>query len=291
VDTYKIAVELALAGTLAEGLTRLAGQMTGLHGQVGQINSAMMSWKSTLAVVAGAGGIGLVVAGIDAAFSSTEKLSHELSRLKQLGADSDSYQAVRQRAIEVSSMVAGSTETGNIHLYNEMQSIAGKDEALKLMETMARAGQVFGAGMGDYDRGNDKLFDIIRAADIIGRLSDPNTKQFDAKRFQDFLDVVTQTGTSTGWRVNPDTWLGLAKQGGISLRGLSNEGLMEMAGFAQNMGGPRAGTAMMSLFQQFAGGTMFKGTAQHMQDIGLLKEGEWGVSGAAFRSTKKPLNG
>lgn len=278
-DVYKIAVEIALAGTLAEGLTRIAGQMTGLHGQVGSINSAMLGWKGTLGIVAGAGGIGLMVAGLDDAFKATEKLSHELSRLKQLGADGDTYAAVRARAAEVTRTVPGSTETGNIQLYNEIQSIAGKDEALKMMETLSRAGQVFGAGTGDYGSANDKLFDTLRAADIIGRLSDPTTKQFDPKRFTEFLDVITKVGNATGWRVNPETWLGMAKQGGISLRGLSNEGLMEMSAFAQNMGGPRAGTAMMSLFQQFAGGTMFKGTAQHMQDIGLLKEGEWGVSG------------
>jgi hypothetical protein len=59
------------------------------------------------------------------------------------------------------------------------------------------------------------------------------------------------------------------------LRGLSDEGFYTQAILAQAMGGPRAGTAYMSLWQQMAGGTMFSRTAEGMQDVGLLKPGEW----------------
>ena len=47
---------------------------------------------------------------------------------------------------------------------------------------------------------------------------------------------------------------------------------------AQIMGGPRSGTAMMSLFQQMAGGQMLKRTAQGMEALGLLgrRMEEWG---------------
>ena len=41
------------------------------------------------------------------------------------------------------------------------------------------------------------------------------------------------------------------------------------------MGGPRSGTALLSLWQQLAGGTMMSRSAKGLEDIGLLKPDEW----------------
>src|ERR1700677_1246071 len=85
-DVYKISVELMLVGGLAEGLSRIAGQMTGLHGQIGKINAAFGGWGPTLAAVAGIGGIGLLVKGLDEVFDKTKKLSDQIALLKEMGA-------------------------------------------------------------------------------------------------------------------------------------------------------------------------------------------------------------
>jgi hypothetical protein len=50
---------------------------------------------------------------------------------------------------------------------------------------------------------------------------------------------------------------------------------MNMAIMAQAMGGPRAGTAMLSLYNQVATGKMTKPAALGMQDLGLLGADEW----------------
>jgi hypothetical protein len=63
------------------------------------------------------------------------------------------------------------------------------------------------------------------------------------------------------------------------MRNLTPEGMAQLAVLAQAMGGHRAGTAYMSLWQQMAGGTMFKRTAEGMQELGLLSPGEWSTSG------------
>jgi hypothetical protein len=67
----------------------------------------------------------------------------------------------------------------------------------------------------------------------------------------------------------------MAQQGGVSLRGLSDEGYYHMAIAAQAFGGNRAGTALMSTWQQLATGQMFTRTAEGMEGAGLLKPGEW----------------
>jgi hypothetical protein len=117
-DTYKIAVELMLAGGLAAGLTAIAGQLTGIHGQVNQIHGAFQSWGTALGAIAAVGALGAIAAGVKSVFEETEKLSTQLTNLKQLGVDPDTYKAFREKAIEITSpgspnFVPGSTEVGN----------------------------------------------------------------------------------------------------------------------------------------------------------------------------------
>ena len=80
---------------------------------------------------------------------------------------------------------------------------------------------------------------------------------------------------ATHGMVTPATMLGMTQQAGFSMRGMTDEGFMNMSIMAQAMGGPRAGTAMLSLYNQVATGKMTKPAAIGMQDLGLLKPGEW----------------
>jgi hypothetical protein len=279
VDSYKIAVEILLAGGLAQALTGVAAQMTGLHGQVGQINAAFKGWGSTLAIVAGAAGVGLVVKGIEDIFESTKKLSHELAQIEKMGVNPAQLAGVRAGALGVTRNVPGVTETEALAMYGQTYSIMGHDEALKAMGQLSQFPQILGNTTGDYEAANKSVYQMIRSADLIGQLSDPTTKQLDPERLQKFLDIATKVALATHGQIGPQQWLGLARQGGPSLRGLTDEGLISQAIVAQAMGAQRAGTASMSLMQQFAGGTMFTRNAAALQEHGLLQEGEWSKSG------------
>ena len=61
---------------------------------------------------------------------------------------------------------------------------------------------------------------------------------------------------------------------------LDDEGALTLgaAVVSQQMGGARFGTAQMSLFQQFAGGTMTATKAKALQELGFLNEGVWTAS-------------
>src|SRR4029077_4387703 len=90
-----------------------------------------------------------------------------------------------------------------------------------------------------------------------------------------FLDLSNKVMAATHGMVTPQSMLGMSQQAGFSMRGMTDEGFMNMAIAAQAMGGPRAGTALLSLYNQVATGKMTKPAAIGMQDLGLLKEGEW----------------
>jgi hypothetical protein len=51
---------------------------------------------------------------------------------------------------------------------------------------------------------------------------------------------------------------------------MTDEGLLTMAIAAQAMKGPRAGTALFSLYQQMVGGTMAQFKAKNLKDLGLV---------------------
>jgi hypothetical protein len=279
-DIYKVGVELVLMGSLAQGLSGVMGQLLGIESKVGSINKGLGGWGTTLAATAGIAGLGLFAAGMEKVFEQTKKLSDELAKVKQLGASQAELARLHDATVGVTRTVPGMTESSAMRIYRETRGLLGEDEALQALPAFSKFSQVLGKSTGNYENPDEEIKKLMRAADITGNLTNPETKEVDIPRLMRFLDVATKALEATGGMVTPQTWLGMAQQGGISLRGLDQEGLMTMAMMSQVMGGQRAGTAMMSLFQQFAGGTMFTRTAQHLQDIGLLHEGEWKKDGS-----------
>ncbi len=274
-DTYKIAVEIALAGNLSQALTGIAGRLSGLHGKVGQIEKAMGGWGDALVAVGGILAAGAIVQGIDSIIDSTRELSHELVQIQKLGISTEQLSGLRAAAINVTRNVPGTTETSALSMFGQTYSMLGYSEAIKALPELARFAQVLGNTTGDYDSANKSVYQMIRSADLIGRLSDPITKQLDPERLEHFLDVATRVAQATHGQIGPQQWLALAQQGGPALRGLNDAGLIGQAIIGQAMGASRAGTASMSMFQQFAGGTMFTRNAEALQDLGLLQPGDW----------------
>lgn len=273
-DIYRVQVEMMLAGNLAQMLTNIGASMTGLHGQVKQIENAFGGWGIALAAVGSALAAGVIVKGLEGVYEQTKKISDEVAKVKALGAGPEELSRVHEAAVGVTRHVSGTTEASATEIYREIKSIMGEEDALKAMEPLSRVAQLMGSVSGDYGKANSQVFDLIRSSDIMGRMVDSSGK-FDLDKLMSFMQIVGKIYEATGGKVDAQTWLGLAKQGGISLRGLDDEGMARMAVFSQAMGGQRAGTAMMSMFQQMAGGTMFPRVAQEMEKLGLLKKDEW----------------
>jgi hypothetical protein len=149
----------------------------------------------------------------------------------------------------------------------------GQAESMQIWEPMARASFVLQSQKGYQGDPNEDLQALWKAGDLSGRMSDANGK-IDVTKAQTFLDDAARIIAITHGLVTPQSMLGMAQQGGFALRGLSREGFMTEAIIAQMMGGPRAGTSLLSLRQQLAG-TMMARTAKGLEDIGMLGADEW----------------
>ncbi|QHO77902.1 hypothetical protein ACH79_40265 [Bradyrhizobium sp. CCBAU 051011] len=158
-------------------------------------------------------------------------------------------------------------------------SIMGEHEAMETWEPLAKYAWTQQSDAHFKGDVTGSLQKVIRAGEMSGRITDPITKNIDPHRLSSFLDTVARIKAATHGMVNEDILLALAQQGGPTLRGLSDEGFLALAIQSQMMGGHRAGTAYMSLWQQLASGTMKKRTAEGMEEMGFLKPGEWSSEG------------
>jgi hypothetical protein len=208
---------------------------------------------------------------------ATKDLSHELTQLQKQGVSGDNYQAAIRESQRVTERVRGLTQTQALEIYGNAYSMFGPQEALRMTEPLSRFA-VNAANTSGGEVNIKQVQQMLRAADLMNQFNDA-TGHLDVNRLQNFLDVGSKVMSVTHGAVTPQTWLGLAQQGGPALTHLTDQGLITEGIIAQYMGGPRAGTAMMSAYQQMVGGTMYKRTAEALEEAGILKPGEWSAQG------------
>jgi hypothetical protein len=91
----------------------------------------------------------------------------------------------------------------------------------------------------------------------------------DAASFARNLNLVERLVTGSGGLLKFQDLGTFSQNGGTAFRGLSDEGLMHMEGLMIEQGGQKAGTAMMSLYQNLVAGRTPKKTMGLLQDLGL----------------------
>jgi hypothetical protein len=276
-EAYRVAIALALNSNHAAVLSALSSNLLGVHAQVDRLHGGFSVLQK---LIPGALAIGAGLALLKTMVSIVEKTkdySDELVKLQRLGgamAPAVASGAMSRQAFDIAQRVPMSV-TDLLKIPGSLYSIVGQEEAMKLWEPVAKLSWVLQSQKDYTGNPGDDINKIIRGGELSGRITDPTTGQIDPERLQKYLDLVTKITAATHGMVNPSSILGMAQQGGFALRGLSDEGFMSMAIAAQAMGGQRAGTALLSMWQQMAGGTMFTRTAEGLQDLGLLKQGEW----------------
>lgn len=276
-EVYEMMMKLGLEGSAMASLANISSVLSSMHHKVGEIERGFHSWRLALVGVGGLIGGALILGGLEKLIEKTKGYSDELVRLKRLGGEMGEYAAsgdLAKKAFEISKRVPMSVEE-LMKIPGMAYSIIGKEEAVDVWESLAKY-SFLQQSDSKFKAAPDKaLQDVLRAGELTGRITDPVSGAIDMKKLDEYLDMVAKIKAATHGMVNEQTLLGMAKQGGLALRNLTDEGFMSEAIMAQAMGGPRAGTALLSLMQQFAGGTMRKRTAVGMEELGLLKPEDW----------------
>lgn len=126
---------------------------------------------------------------------------------------------------------------------------------------LSRANQmIFQGKTGDLDEHG--MMGLMKFIDRRGGFAD------DAS-FQRNLDLAERLVTGSGGRIKFSDLDQFSQRGGTAFRGLSDEGVMGMAGLIIEQGGSAAGVAMMSMYQNLIAGRTTKKSLALMSELGL----------------------
>lgn len=191
----------------------------------------------------------------------------------------------------------------------EFQTAAARFRTLNLGEDVNKDAELFARGTRVYGASSATLMETLReSVGVFGRLdlakevaptlaalNAANAGLFSGKvgaldegavraimRFNDMrgltdskedfmrgLDLAQRMITGSGGALKFTDLEQMAKTGGAAFKGLSDDGVMMLATLAQEQGGARTGTALMSLYQNLIAGRTPKKTMAALADAGL----------------------
>jgi hypothetical protein len=291
-NAYKIGVEIALANNVSPILAIIGRDMLGLGTKIKDIEKNFVGWSKALIGVGGILAGSTILGAMGKLVEKTKDFQDELIKLQRLGGDIGNAAASGQmtaKAFDISRRVPMKVQD-LMKIPGATYSIMGEHEAMDTWEPLAKYAWMLQSDKHYKGDVTADLQKVIRAGEMSGRITDPLTKAIDPEKLNHFLDQVARIQAATHGMVGPDALLAMAQQGGPSLRGLTDQGFYTMAIQSQMMGGHRAGTSYLSLWQQLAGGTMMKRTAQGLEEMGFLKPGEWSTEGGHVSISKEASN-
>jgi hypothetical protein len=273
---YEMMMHIGLHGGAMSGLQAISRELRSIHLKTGELETGIAKLGPAFALVAGALGAGLVVGAIVDIMKKTEALSDQLVKLKNQGGEiaaavasgeqlKRSYEIARSTGMKVEDVMALSSI--NYSLMGQEKSLAIWEDSARFTRAMQFQKGYKGEPTADYQR-------IMKAGLDTGRLTGEDGR-IDEKRVKQWEDLSIRIINATHGMVDPANLKAMAQQSGFTLRNMTAQGIESMAIMAQVMGGARAGTAFIGLYQQMARGQMTKKTALGMEAAGLLKPDEW----------------
>lgn len=215
-------------------------------------------------------GVHEVKATLKGVLDAGGEYQHVITGIRKQNATDDDISAAVTAARKLSQAIPGVTETEALEAYGTNRGIFGHKDAMAMMRPLLEYTQVVGGTTGDYKKATKQVYDMTRAADLMGKLVNPETHEVDTEQFKRFLELGSKVTLGTHGKVDAATWLGLAQQGGPAMGGLSDKGMITMGMVAQIMGGMRGGTALTSMYQQMVGGKMTKSAAEKLRELGVV---------------------
>lgn len=163
--------------------------------------------------------------------------------------------------------VFGASSANLIETLRESMGMFGSlDVAKQVAPTLAALNAanstLFGGKVGSLDEG------AVRA---VMRFNDMRGLTNNAPDFLRGLDLAQRMVTGSGGALKFTDLEAMAKTGGAAFKGLSDQGIMNLATLAQEQGGGRTGTALMSLYQNLIAGRTPKKTMAALADAGLAE--------------------
>ncbi|MCK4121407.1 hypothetical protein HFK83_03355 [Ralstonia pseudosolanacearum] len=263
-EAYKIGVRISVINNASIGLAALGrdvlrteAQFTLLEKRIQSIKN--MTLKGGLMVGVGAAGLSLLEAPIKAA--REYELAFTKFKTMNLG------DAVNKQADQFarSANLMGISAKELMETMSESVGLFGHfDTAQKLAPQIALLNKansaIFQGKIDHIDEGSTRS--LMKFIDRRGGTHDEAS-------FMRNLDLAQRMVTGSGGFLKFRDLDQFSQQGGTAFRALSDEGILNMALLLQEQGGARAGTSLMSIYQNLVAGRTPKKTMAMLQEFGL----------------------
>lgn len=274
-DAYKVSVKLTLVNGVSAGLAGLATQFRALNGHVNTTQNSLLGIERRLANIkrlgmigggmAAAGGFGLSL--FRGPIEAASEYERAYARFKTLNLGMLANQQADQFAR--ASQRFGTSSTDMMENLRESVGLLGNmgdamKIAPKLAELNASNSMLFGDKVGSLDKNAVRA--IMRFNDMRGLTNTPED-------FMRGLNLAQRLVTGSGGATKFTDLETLAKRGGASFKGLSDDGVMMLATVLQEQGGSATGTALMSMYQNLIAGRTTKKAMAKLSAAGLAELG------------------
>ncbi|MGX9776736.1 phage tail tape measure protein [Janthinobacterium aestuarii] len=191
----------------------------------------------------------------------------EMARVNALGLGPETSQQAIKFAQNMKTY--GTSQNENLELVRDAMSIFGDlHHAEMVAPTLAKMKfankAFFGAESGEE---NERVFmDLLKVIEQRGGTAS-------SEKFHDQANMMQKVITATGGRVGPTEWLNFIKTGGIAAKIMDDKQFYyQMEPLVQEVGGHRAGTALMSGYSNLYQGRTTKRAVSNMERLGLIKD-------------------
>lgn len=221
---------------------------------------------SMAATGAGATAAGAVI-GLPVAKGLNEAKHYQLetARVTALGLGPETSQQAVKFARNMKTY--GTSQNENLELVRDAMSIFGDlHHAEMVAPTLAKMKfankAFFGAESGEE---NERIFmDLLKVIEQRGGTAS-------SEKFHDQANMMQKVITATGGRVGPTEWLNFIKTGGIAAKIMDDKQFYyQMEPLVQEVGGHRAGTALMSGYSNLYQGRTTKRAVNNLENLGLI---------------------
>lgn len=263
-EAYKIGVKISVINAASFGLAALSKDFLRTEADAAKLEQRLKSIKNMalaggLMAGVGAVGLGLFKAPLEAA--RQYELAFTKFKTMNLG------ETINRQADQFarSANVMGVSAKELMNTLSESVGLFGDfDVARKLAPQLAALNKansaIFSGKIDHIDEG---------ATRSLMKFIDRRGGTHDEASFMRNLDLAQRMVTGSGGFLKFRDLDQFSQQAGTAFRGLSDEGVLNMALLLQEQGGARAGTAMMSMYQNLIAGRTTKTAMAEISALGL----------------------
>lgn len=276
-EAFKIGVRINLINGVSHGLMRMASEFQHTERAADRLRASIAAMSTSTKLLFGGGlavGVGAsILMGMKPALDAAERLQNEQLKLDALNMSPADTAAMKTKAQTDAQVVLGTTIAENTKLLAELYGATGNAKgAMSMSQEVERYTQ----SLHMFGVNTEKMgFAAVKALEHRGDsvFMDPIHRDEELKR-------IERIGIASAGKVTAQDYYMASRTGGMAYQSADEKYLYgAFAAYASANGGSNAGVGLMNFNSSLIGGHTTKAAQAALARVGMLKDGEKGLSG------------